>query len=303
MLMSFQGKLKLVFFGLWIICCQKALMAQSAIPYGLYFNNWKVVNPASTGLIESQKFDVAYRANNTKLSGNPSNVLISYEHRLSQLNSGLGIIFENKQLGVITIVSAKALYNYQIELGEESKLSIGTGMSFLSTTFDELDLLDRSDAAIITNLKPTTAFDLDFGVSFQSNHFQGGFAIKNLSESKIGRSEVVFTHINERQHLTLYGEYELEYSKFRFIPSIFLFTDYDITFFNFNPTFEFLDFLLIGGTLSASEDKNFVNVNAGLHWKNKIRFMGILFSSGYQGDGRNFEFSWSIIIDKKKESL
>ena len=298
--MSYSSKLRLAFFGLTILFYQDMLFGQDIVPYGLYYNNWKVVNPASTGLSESQQFDVAYRTNNTEVDNHPSYVLLSYENRLSRLNSGLGIIFENQQTGIRTRVFGKALYNYQIQLSDEKKFSIGAGFGFLSETLNSNALVvNPNDPILDTSSSPSNAFDMDLGIAFKSKKFQGGVSIRNLLESEIENSEIRGLPDNTVQHLTAHAEYILAFTKFRFIPSTYLYTDYDDILFDINPTFEMLRFLLIGGTLRVSDDDNFVNVNAGFNWKNKIRIMGIVYSSGYEGEGNNYEFNLSVRIDKK----
>jgi len=299
--MPYSNKLKSIFFGITIFFCQNTLFGQDIIPYGLYFNNWKVVNPASAGLSGSQKFDITYRANNTKFDYNPSYALISWENRLIDLNSGLGIIFENRQIGPRTRVYASALYDYQINLNEENKLSFGANFNFLSETFDFSSFrpIDPNDPILAINSSSSNAFDLGLGVVFKSKTFHVGIAVRNLLESKIENSEIDLLTNNTIQHLTAYGEYQVEFRNFRFIPSTYLYTDYENIFFDLNPTLEFMKLLLIGGTFRISNDNSFVNVNAGINWNDKIQLIGIVYSSGYEGEGNNFEFSLSISIDQK----
>ncbi|MEQ8473594.1 MAG: PorP/SprF family type IX secretion system membrane protein [Marinoscillum sp.] len=297
--MYYSNKLKLTCFGLLILISQNTLLGQNIIPYGLYFNNWKVVNPASTGLGGSQNFDIAYRTNNTKVNGHPSNVLLSYEGQLSRYHSGLGIIFENQQIGGITRVFGKALYNYQIQLNGGNKISIGAGFGMLSETFDynSIRLLNPNDVVLNTHPAPNKVFDLDLGMTFKSENIQGGIAIKNLIPSKSKRSEVLGARTV--QLVTAYVEYKIEFDKFRFIPSICSYTDYEHVIFDINPTLEFMKRILIGGTLRLSDDDSLVNVNAGIYLNENIRLTGIVYSSGYEGAGNNFEFSLGIRIDQE----
>lgn len=298
--MFYSSKLKLAFLCLTILFCHNTLLAQDIIPFGLYFNNWKMVNPASAGLSEAQEFNIAYRANNTKVDSHPSYVLLSYEDLLSRQNSGLGIIFENQQIRARTRVFGKAIYNYQIRFGRENTVSFGAGFGFLSETYDlsSLRYVDLNDPALVTNSSPSNAFDLELGVAFRSKNFQGGISLKNLLESKIENPHFDLLKDNTVQHLTAYGEYRVAFDKFRFIPSIYVNTDYENVLLDLNPTVEILNFLLIGGTLRISNNDNIMNVNAGVNWNNKVQLFGVVYSSGYEGEGNNFEFSLSIRIDQ-----
>lgn len=299
--MIYLSKINLILVALTILFCQADLHSQDIIPYGLYSNNWKVLNPGAAGLRESQGFDISYRANDTKIDGNPSYVLLSYETLFGKQNSGLGIIFENQQIAFRTRVFGKAIYNYQIPLRDEKKLSMGVGIGFLSETLDftSIRFVDPRDPISTGNLPASNAFDLDLGVAFKSKKFQGGISLRNLLESRIGKSELFLFDNHTIQHVTAYGEYVFEFRKFQFIQSAFVYTDYKDIFLDLNPTFEILEFLLIGGSFRVSNDGSFVNVNAGIHWKNKIQIMGILYSSGYRGIGNDFEFNLGIRIDKE----
>lgn len=299
--MAYPNKEKLILYALAILSSIHQLKAQDVVPYGLYFNNWKIVNPAASGVNESEKFDIYYRTNNIRLEENPSFVLLTYENYLSRLNSGLGLIFENQQIGLGTRVFGKALYNYQINLSKQRKLSIGAELDLLSESFDfsSIRRIDPYDPILISNSPPSNAFDLGFGIAYKQNNLEGGFALKNILESKIRNSKIKYLNSNNVQYLTAYGQYLFEFSIFRISPSISFTTDYDIVTTGINTLFEIRRLVLLGGSFRISNNENFFNVNAGITWQDKIRLMAIAYSFGYEGTGNNYEFSLSIIIDSE----
>nr|WP_255517976.1 PorP/SprF family type IX secretion system membrane protein [Fulvivirga sp. M361] len=289
-----------VFFVIIGIMITGHIKGQEVIPFELYFNNFKTINPAAAGIFDEQKFDIQFRANNTQVDFHPSFALISYENQLTSLNSGIGLILENRQAGISTRVTGKALYNYQFAFDDQT-LVIGTGIGLISDSYDLYlyKVIDPDDPILIERSSTTTAFDLDFGIAYIWQNTQAGISIRNVLESEIHDNE--FSRLNRTniQFLNAYVNHSFKVSNVVINPSLYLQTDYDNVLADLNTLFEIRDLLLIGGSYRVTEGNNFLNLNGGIKWKNNIRLMGILYSSGYEGPGNNYEFSLSIAIENK----
>ena len=273
---------------------------QDVTPFELYFNNFKTINPAAAGIFDEQKFDIQFRANSTQVDFHPSFALISYENQLTRLNSGIGFILENQQAGISTRVTGKALYNYQLVFDNQT-LSIGTGIGLTSNSYDWqlYQAINPDDPVIIERSSTTTAFDLDFGIAYTWHNTQAGVSIRNVLESEIHDNEFTRSDRTNIQSLNAYVNHSFKVSNFVINPSLYLATDYDNVLADLNTLFEIGNLVLIGASYRVSKDDNYLNLNGGIKWKNNIRLMGILYSSGYQRPGNNYEFSLSIAIENK----
>jgi|GEM_PF-2143562 len=278
--MSCSNK-RLVLFGLLVFCYQSIVLAQASTPFGLYLNNWKIINPAATGLSGSQEFNFGYRALNSKVKGHPSDVMLSYENQLSKLKSGVGLIFENQQIGITTKVYTKALYSYQFQLNEGKKLSVGMGLSYLSKTSDYTTLFYYYPAnPIYLTTTTSRAFDMDFGVAYKTQRFQGGIGIRNLFKSKI--EDVNNNAVRNYGYLTAYGQYKFDFSKIQFVPSSYLSVNEYHLVWDINPMLLLYKYVWLGGTYRITDGSNYANFIAGINLNRTIKIMGIVYSSGYQ---------------------
>ncbi|MGJ3236677.1 PorP/SprF family type IX secretion system membrane protein [Marivirga sp.] len=288
--MSFLNKLRGSLAVITFLFIHNCLFAQDHVNSRLYFNNWKIVNPAAAGFHESQKFDINFASTFM----NPSNVLLSWESKIIKPSSGVGLIFENYNFGLLSNVNASVLYNYQIDIDEKNTLSFGSNLNYISQTFDDtFDFQGDMDIAI-NDSYPASTFDIGLGVAYKSENFQGGVSFRNILESEIYPSYLDRPSKNTTGHLTAYAQYLFGDGNFYFIPSAFLDTNYERLYFDINPTFKLMNFILIGGGARFSGEYRSYNLRTGFDWQEKIQFSCIFYSTDYNSAVKNIEFGISI---------
>lgn len=297
---------RFIYMTMFVVGFQQSVVCQD-LRYNLYQFDLKSISPALTGLEESQSLSALFKFS-TVSQNSPSAILLGYETRLSGINSGLGLMFENKSLGIQTTVKINSLYNYQHELKHNKKLSFGLGLNYLSEThdYDQLNIVD--DQSFRTREKPYKNFDLDLSLAYISNIIYGSITIKNLTESKITDESMFNSRKTNAQTASAIIGLNLKVNEWLALQPSFLFiTDYENRKADFNLTTKWLDLILVGLTYRvdkiqnqafANQNKNFRVLHAGVEVSDKIRLVGMLSSNRYLGD-ENFEFSLVAKITNK----
>jgi type IX secretion system PorP/SprF family membrane protein len=119
----------LLFFSGWAA-------AQQAPQYSLYMLNPYAYNPATAGLENSLILTGVYRQQWSGLKGAPVTQHINAHMPLYVISSGVGLRVENDVIGAHAVTQAVVSYNYQMELGRNSLLSLGLSGGYLQYALD-----------------------------------------------------------------------------------------------------------------------------------------------------------------------
>jgi type IX secretion system PorP/SprF family membrane protein len=119
----------LLFFSGWVV-------AQQAPQYSMYMLNPYAYNPANAGLDNSLILTGVYRQQWSGLKGAPVTQHINAHMPLYMISSGVGLRVENDVIGAHSVTQAVVSYNYQMELGRNSLLSLGLSGGYLQYALD-----------------------------------------------------------------------------------------------------------------------------------------------------------------------
>ena len=119
-----------------IWCCAIGAVAQQAPQYSLSMLNPSAYNQANAGLEHSLVMTGVYRQQWSGLKGAPVTQHINAHLPLYVISSGAGLRVENDVIGAHTVTQALVSYNYQMELGRSSLLSLGMSAGFLQYSLD-----------------------------------------------------------------------------------------------------------------------------------------------------------------------
>lgn len=119
-----------------LMCISGWAAAQQAPQYSLYMLNPYAYNPANAGLDNSLIVSGVYRQQWSGLKGAPVTQHINAHMPLYMISSGVGLRVENDGIGAHTVTNAVLSYNYQMELGRNSLLSLGVSGGYLQYSLD-----------------------------------------------------------------------------------------------------------------------------------------------------------------------
>lgn len=209
--------------------------AQQAPQYSLYMLNPLQFNPAYAGTGSAINLTGVYRKQWVNLEGSPAQQTINAHLPLYFISSGIGLSFDNDQLGARRYSTVKMHYNYQLPVGPSGVFSAGVNFGLGQFVWDGDRLrtpggqynggIDHQDGLLPTNQVTASTSDIGAGVYFTDGRLRAGLSAANLLASKIQLEEVSLS--NERQYF-LYAGYDFALNRaLEIIPSVLLKSDFN----------------------------------------------------------------------------
>ena len=189
----------LVLFG----CIGLSSFAQQDPLTTLFWNNYSVFNPATSGLEHRHHAAVSYRAQWSGITGAPTTLFANYNTKIGRRH-GVGGHYTNETIGNMKSNYLHLNYNYQYKTEGGKILSVGISPGFSHSSF------------VDNWIAPTNEPDPSIPSSSESTmNFNGGIAIKgkNIFAGLGVTHFVTLFHRNESQSFNLAPHY---YAHFRF---------------------------------------------------------------------------------------
>lgn len=150
------------------------------------------LNPAFTGANACSRIATSYRNQWPGVPGAFVSYALSYDHYLSEINSGLGFLFTRDKAGSGQLRSTgyNFLYAYEAQLTRKlvARAGVQAGFNFRSVNFYDLvfgDQIARGGAALTVE-DPTRGrvffFDASSGLLLYTKKYWGGFSVHHLNE-------------------------------------------------------------------------------------------------------------------------
>lgn len=184
-------KKALFFAALVLTSC--AVKSQDAILSEYYPYDQKLINPAFAGLADVHSIVLASNLYTGNFDGMPAKAMLSYDTRLSKINSGVGAVVSHEKVGVHKNLKHAILYNYQIRTSERGQLSLGAALTHRYSVSDYSRL---GSAAPLQGIVRATEFNYDLGISYSINRALFGASVQNLSESFSPSQDFGFANAN-----------------------------------------------------------------------------------------------------------
>jgi type IX secretion system PorP/SprF family membrane protein len=226
---------KRLFLFLFLVCTVSYGIAQQAPQYSLYMLNPLQFNPAYAGTEDAVSLTGVYRKQWVNLDGSPAQQSITAHMPLYFLSSGLGLSFDNDQLGARRYSTFKVHYNYQLPVGPSGVFSAGINFGLGQFVWDGDRLrtpggqydggIDHQDNLLPANQVSASTSDLGAGVYYTDGRLKAGISAANLLGSSIQLDDVSLS--NERQYF-LYGSYDINVGRtLELVPTILLKSDFN----------------------------------------------------------------------------
>jgi type IX secretion system PorP/SprF family membrane protein len=155
--------------------------AQSVRFFNFYNYDPKLINPAFAGLTNQQEYSGQVNVD-PKDSKNSFIGQTAFSTQLKPIHSGIGAMTWHVKSGGYVEDNISMLYNYQVKLGEEKCLSIGTQLGYSRQSFDAsyYSPIQPGDPLLVEGKEHNSSPVIDFGLAFRSGKFYIGLSTTNL---------------------------------------------------------------------------------------------------------------------------
>lgn len=276
--------------------------SQVRTPFRLYNYDPKLINAAFAGLKNEQNYQAHYQDHgNMQFPGSPFTAFTAFSTPLRKINSGVGAFLSLYRIGAYKTYTGGILYNYQINLGNNKKLSIGTQLSYNHLEFDFSYLkLKNNDPLVDEFSRHRTSYTADFGIAYEGSNLSLGYSTQNLiqSDAKFPATANLRTH-------SIYASYNLAITpSISFKPSVLVVTDFNGDHFSdLNAIVELKEIFLLGGGVRFIDNHTWGTYNAGVIIAKKVQLIGVIYSgqnhTNYSSSPNNLELLLRVVIKNK----
>jgi type IX secretion system PorP/SprF family membrane protein len=190
-------KLITLIWGVLTTCF--GLHAQQSAQYTLHMLSPYYWNPGAAATDQDLSLTASIRQQWGGLPGGPMSQFALLQVPLPQFRAAFGVKFENDELGAQRSSNLMLSYNYQMELGE-AILGLGVSGGVLQFGLDGSQLrtpegayqdilINHNDAILSAGTLSGLAPTFDIGAYYQSEKWNFGLAVRNVSAAKIALNE------------------------------------------------------------------------------------------------------------------
>lgn len=224
---------------LMLTCASYLAVAQQDLQFTQYMFNRIYYNPGVAGSGDAICINALHRSQWVGFDGAPTSQNLNANIPISLLRGGLSLKVANDQIGFFQNLNAALGYAYQHQLGNGT---LGAGVSFelFTKSVDNADWRPPDglgtltpgpggDGAIPQPNSNGTAFDMNFGIYYQSERIWGGISANRLlgSGTDLDAYDNGITQFYNNRHFYVMGGYNwpIPGSNFELRPSFLAKTD------------------------------------------------------------------------------
>lgn len=174
---TFQKSILILFILNWF-----NFNAQQEPLFRQFWNTKNFFNPATVGLNYKHQATFLARWQWIGVNGAPDSQLASYSVKLNKFHGGLGLSYLHDKIGFSNQNQLKVNYSYQIQLKNESVLSIGIAGGIANYRLDGIWVPPTTpiDPNLPVNFNQTN-FIADFGIAYSRKKFNTGISVTQLN--------------------------------------------------------------------------------------------------------------------------
>lgn len=178
--------MKKIYLILVLFAAFSTVNSQQLPLYSQYMMNGFLLNPAMAGSNNYSPIRATTRQQWVGLTGAPTTYAIS-GHTLLAGKMGVGGYIFSDVFGPVSRTGLQGSYAYHLNLGNETKLSLGLSFSAFQYKLDEsnLDIIDAGDYVINGAIETTFVPDANFGAYLYGEKYFVGVAAQQLLQFKI----------------------------------------------------------------------------------------------------------------------
>lgn len=180
--MKLNNLLKTVGIGLFFLSGFQHLYAQQDPQYTQYMYNTVQINPAYAGSRGVMSVFGLYRTQWVGLDGAPKTANVSINTPLGDSKVGLGVSFNNDQIGAMDENNISIDLSYTIDLSQRFKLSFGVKgtANLLNVDYTKLNIYNPNDVQFQENIDNQFSPNIGAGLYLHSDRTYFGFSVPNF---------------------------------------------------------------------------------------------------------------------------
>lgn len=199
--------------------------AQQDPQFTQYMYNTNTINPAYAGSRGSLSIYGMHREQWVGLEGAPKTNVLSINTPIENSKLGLGIVFENDELGVMKDNTIAVDLSYTIDLdGRDHKLSFGLKgtANFLDVKYSNLNLYNPTDPKLSKDIHNEFTPNIGAGIYYHNPKGYVGLSVPRFLQTD-RYNDNVYATVQERMHFYLMGGYVFELNpNLQFKPAVLL---------------------------------------------------------------------------------
>lgn len=167
-----------------------------------------------SGVQHKHEANVTWRNQWDKVNGAPNNLFVNYGMNLADKH-GIGVNYTYETIGFTQTNGVKVNYNYQLNLGNDRKLALGTAVSLLHMSINPswIPPATSNDPSLPTGFSDNI-FHFDLGVAYYGNKITAGIGVTQLPPQQNSSTISGFTPsavYNTASHLFGNFRYEADF--------------------------------------------------------------------------------------------
>lgn len=180
--MKLNNLLKTVGIGLFFLSGFQHLYAQQDPQYTQYMYNTVQINPAYAGSRGVMSIFGLYRTQWVGLDGAPKTANLSVNTPLGDSKLGLGVSFNNDQIGAMDENNISIDLSYTIDLSQRFKLSFGVKgtANLLNVDYTKLNIYNPNDVQFQENIDNQFSPNIGAGLYLHSDKTYFGLSVPNF---------------------------------------------------------------------------------------------------------------------------
>ena len=193
--------------------------AQQLPMYSQFFWNDFVINPAYTGVTNTNRVQLGYRNQWSGFNGAPSTYTLGGHTLLKNKKMGLGgMLFMDDTGGAVQQMGLMLNYNYILKLNESSSLAMAVSGVINQYSYDGSSIQNIDSDPTLSGSNKQLAPDMSFGLLYSMNDkLRIGLGINQLIQSRLSKLDDLGTlNIGENRlirHYNLSTSYSFEISE------------------------------------------------------------------------------------------
>ncbi len=221
-----------------------AATGQQLPQFSQYALNPFAYNPAYAGMENTLVVTGAYRKQWADLTGAPETQHLNVHCPINYLHSGAGFLVENDLIGAHRTTQVKVAYDYQLEFGQSTVVSLGASAGYLQYSLDGAKLrtpegeygasaggvFSHEDPILPATRTQAGVPTVGLGVFLSSGKLVAGVAVHSvLSSAAVFSGDVPLQVRVQREYLATAGWLFKVSNSLNFKPSLAVKTDFRVT--------------------------------------------------------------------------
>ena len=283
------------FYIVFLLLINQVVFSQNEPLFTQFWNNYSLINPASTALKTKHYANVQLRKSFSEYGYNPNTISLQYEKSLPYYNSGIGggYVFDARAQG-----SSNKLYlnlAYHIPLQNENTINCGVSIDYQYKT---LNYIKPAAPPLISPLPKPSAisqgkFNVNFGIIYKTKKLQLGISLTQINQPDFDK-----LLLKNKRYFFASASYEFgKGNNISYIPTLFYRSDFVLKAIELNNLVKIKNIILLGFTIRPRDTYGFM-LGVDFNEKFKLLYSYDLIAPAAFYDNKFHEVSMSFRINK-----